>query len=173
MKTYAKLMIGIGLLLLAGNAAAISIAGKSDSGPVVVDMSLQDIAELLQSYQPESKNEKKYVKKAKKFHSKVSKVQSKLDSSTDDNKTAKLKRKILKKEKKLTDILRQMNLDLSAYLGSEISPAVTDIGNIPGEGATGDQSGDETRNVPEPSVFALLAIGLIGIGATRYRRQLT
>jgi hypothetical protein len=66
-----------------------------------------------------------------------------------------------------------MNLDLSAYLTSEISPAVTDIGNFPGEDSTREQTGDETRNVPEPSVLALLAIGLIGIGATRYRRQST
>jgi hypothetical protein len=171
MKTFIKSLIGIGLLLLAGNATAMMISGKSDIGPVTVDMSMDEIYELLQSYQPGTKKEKKYSKKADKKYSKINKSQSKLDGSTSDKKAAKLVKKIEKKEQKLAALLRKMNLDLSAYLTSEISPAVTDIGNFPGEDTSGDQPGNDTRNVPEPSVLALLAIGLIGFGATRFRRQ--
>jgi len=165
MKTYATSLIGIGLLLLAGNATAMMISGKSDTGPVTVDMSMDEIYELLQSYQPGTKKEKKYGKKADKKYSKINKLHSKLDGSTSDKKAAKLVKKIGKKEQKLAALLRKMNLDLSRFLAAG-------TGDFPGEYTTGDQPGNDVRNVPEPSVLALLAIGLVGIGASRYRRRL-
>jgi len=64
------------LLLLAENAAAIMISGTSDTGPVVLDMSLQEISEILKSYQPDTKVEKKALKKANKFSSKINKLKS-------------------------------------------------------------------------------------------------
>lgn len=72
---------------------------------------------------------------------------------------------------RLTVFMGQMDLDLSSHITSEINPAVTDLGNIPGAEASGGQPVNDTSNVPEPSVLVLLAVGLPGIGATRYRRQ--
>ncbi len=167
MENFVKWIVGIGLLLLAGNVAAVMISGSSGTGPVDLDLSRQEISELLKSYQPDTKAGGKAQKRANKFYSKINRLQSKLEASPSDKKTARLERKIGRKEKRLAAILGKMNLDLSAYITSDINPFVSDIENYPEDDATGK----DTRSVPEPSILALLAIGLIGIGATRYRRQ--
>jgi hypothetical protein len=50
MNNFVKWVIGFGMLLLAGNAAAIMISGTSGTGPVDADRSLQEITDLMKGY---------------------------------------------------------------------------------------------------------------------------
>jgi hypothetical protein len=166
MKNIRKLLIGLGLLLLSGNAAAIMIGGTVDAVYKKMDLSMEEIAVLLRDYQAESKKQVKYLKKANKKFNKLSAFLSKKTAAgLSDKKAAKLARKQVKKEQKLASILNSMDLDLTAFLASAAVP--TDVQYVP----VPDQE-DGTQGVPEPATIALLGIGLAGFATTcRLQRQ--
>ena len=152
-------LIGVGLLALSGNAAAIMIQGKQ------VD-NLDDVRMLLSAYTPDGKKQIKNLSKA-------GKIVEKVEAAMNKNKSAK---KVGKKERKAEKRLAKLALNLSllaqaAPLEVEIEPKPPGIGEPepgpgpdagPGPGEPGD-----AESIPEPSIIALLGLGLIGIGAVR------
>jgi hypothetical protein len=165
MKNIRKLLIGLGLLFLSGNAAAIMIAGTVDAVSKKMDLSMEEIAGLLDDYQPETKKQSKHLKKANKKFNKLSGFLLKMTAADlSDKKAAKKARKQSKKEQKLASLLDKMGLDLTAFLvAGDPVPAVTTTGG-------GETEGD-TKRVPEPSTIALLGIGLAGFAAARRLKQ--
>lgn len=166
MKNIRKLLIGLGLLFLSGNAAAIMIGGTVDAEYKKMDLSMEDIAGLLRDYQAETKKESKYLNKANKKFNKLSGFLLKMTAADlSDKKAAKMERKQSKKEQKLVSILDKMGLELTAFLvaGVDPDPANTTTGG-------GETEGD-TKSVPEPSMIALLGIGLAGFAAACRLKQ--
>jgi len=154
-------LLSLGLLLLSGNATAIMINGDVGGKDMRMDLSLVEIASLLRDYQAESKKETKLLKKANKKYGKANKLTAKIAGMSEE-KAAKKQRKLDKKNRKLASILNKMNLDLIAYMASEVNPGPTDSGTV-----------GDTRSVPEPPIIALLGIGLVGFAATRRLRRHT
>ena len=165
MENMQKILVGIGLLFLSGNAAAIMIGGTVDAEYKKMDLSMQDIAGLLRDYQADTKKQAKYLKKANKKFNKLSRFLLKMTAADlSDKKAAKKERKKSKKEQKLASLLNKMGFDLTAFLvAGDPVPAVTTTGG-------GETEGD-TKRVPEPSTIALLGIGLAGFAAARRLKQ--
>ena len=162
-------LIGSGMLALSFNTAAIPIQYKG------YDIDHMDIPVLLADVQENAvgKKDRKRVAKAIRKHGKLV---SALDSG---RKLGKRTRKLEKKLARLTldmSLLDQVNLPSG---GSDDVPANGNQGNgvkgdgVKGEGVKGDGvkgdgvGGNGSASVPEPTIIALLGLGLLGIGAVR------
>lgn len=182
MKNTQKLLLGLGLLLLSVNAAAIMISGTVGTEFKTIDLSMDKIASLLSTYQADTKQESKLLKKANKKYRKIDSLVSKLAGMT-AAKAAKKNKKLLKKQQKLAAVMNKMNLDLTAYMVAAVNPPnppTTPDNNIPPTQPTGGQGTDtqsdpvytgDAKSVPEPSSIALLGIGLVGFAAARRLRS--
>jgi hypothetical protein len=157
-------LIGSGMLALSFNTAAIPIQYKG------YDIDHMDIPVLLADAQDNAvgKKDRKRVAKAIRKHGKLV---SSLDSG---RKLGKRTRKLEKKLARLTldmSLLDQVNLPSG---GSDEVPENGNQGNgvkgngVNGDGVKGDGvGGNGSASVPEPTIIALLGLGLLGIGAVR------
>ena len=157
-------LIGSGMLALSFNTAAIPIQYKG------YDIDHMDIPVLLADAQENAvgKKDRKRVAKTIRKHGKLV---SALDSG---RKLGKRTRKLEKKLARLTldmSLLDQVNLPSG---GSDDVPANGNQGNgvkgngVNGDGVKGDGvGGNGSASVPEPTIIALLGLGLLGIGAVR------
>jgi hypothetical protein len=155
MNKIKQILIGVTALALSGNAAA-GFMNPDGSGP----MGNADYENLIQEvidgvYSNSERNEFLAGKVAKKTR-KAKRKMAKLESGVNKKRGRKLSKKISRLESKIGKILARMDL----------APESTVLAIVGGEGGEG---GNES--VPEPSIIALLGLGLVGIGVARRMRK--
>jgi len=161
MNKIKRILIGVSMLALSGNAAAIIM---NDDGSKTMEYS--DYADLIQDvidgmYNDTAQDERRSARVAK-YQTKVDKKLVKLAAEDLSNKRERrLERRVSRLETKIAKILTKM--DVMAKLPDSVVLALNGCGD--------DTRCGGNQNVPEPSIIALLGIGLIGIGVARRLRK--
>ena len=153
MNKIKQILIGVTALALSGNAAAIIINEDGSKTMEFSDYELGFIAEVINGeHEVADWVRNKHTRKVRKLDEKNNKL------ATQELRNYQVKRlvsKIDKKEAKIAKFMSKVGLDQVA------------LNNIDGGGDNGSES------VPEPSVIALLGLGLVGIGVARRMRKKT
>ena len=161
MNKIKRILIGVGMLAMCGNAAAIII---NDDGSKTMEYA--DYADLIQDVIAGMYNE---TEQDALYSVKVSKKQAKLDkkliklaaADPGSNRESNLQRRVSRLQTKIAKILTKM--DITAKLPDTVVLALNECGD-------GARCSDN-ESVPEPSTIALLGLGLVGIGAARRLRK--
>ena len=153
MNKIKQILIGVTALALSGNAAAMIINEDGSKTMEFGDYESGFIAEVINGeHEVADWVRNKLTRKVRKLDDKNNKL------ATQELRNYQVKRlvsKIDKKEAKIAKFMSKVGLDQIA------------LNNIDGGGDNGSES------VPEPSVIALLGLGLVGIGVARRMRKKT
>jgi hypothetical protein len=152
MNKIKQLLIGAAALAISGNVAAIP---SNPDGMGFHDYDTDFIEAVIRGdYGTADWIENKLARKYRKLGEKNAKLET---QDLRDFQVKRLVKKIDKKEAKIAKFLSRVGLD-------EVALAIID-------GGDGGEGGSES--VPEPSVIALLGLGLVGIGVARRMRKKT
>jgi hypothetical protein len=159
MKNIILTSVFVGMLGFYGNAMAFMISGNTEYVSIPRDLIMQIIAD---GKIATNKIEKKLGKK-------VGKSQNKIDIlSLKGDLTNRQTNKKTKHENRIVALLNGMDVTDSSAL---ITDSIVSEGEFPPAAEKLDEN-QQGENVPEPSVLALLGLGLAGLGvARRFKRS--
>jgi hypothetical protein len=153
MNKIKQILIGATALALSGNAAALIINEDGSKTMEYGDYDLGFISEVINGeHEVADWVRNKLTRKVRKLDEKNNKLAT---QELRDDQVERLVSKIDKKETKIAKFMSKVGLDQVA------------LNNIDGVVDNGSES------VPEPSVIALLGLGLVGIGVARRMRKKT
>ena len=154
MNKIKQILIGATALALSGNAAAIPLEDGSS-----YDELSSLIQEVIDGLHEDTASNTKRTARVTRIHNRLDRGVAVLAKpSISSKREVRVERRVSRLESRIAKIITKM--DLSGSVPDTVIAAIN-----------GGEGGGENGSVPEPSIIALLGLGLVGIGVARRMRK--